>query len=120
MSLAALITKATATAFAAAGDLVLTATWRQQVFGAYDPATGVQAVTNTDTAVDYILGELSKSERADSAVSERGIRLFIKASTLGAVIPREKDFVIAAGVTYQAKRVKAAGTADLWDIIADI
>jgi hypothetical protein len=120
MGLSATVTKAVAAAFSAAGDLVASVTWRKRTFGAYDPATGVQATTNSDTTVSAIVSKVTKAEADRVDVSDRAIKLVIKGASLGAVVPAKDDLVIHGGVTYTVKEAAWAGTTDVWMIIADV
>jgi hypothetical protein len=120
MGLSAIVTKAVSAAFEAAGDLVASVTWRQRTFGAYDPATGTQATTDTDTTVAVIVAKLSNQDAARADVSDRAVRLCVKGADFAGITPRKDDLVIHGGVTYTVKSVVWAGTLDVWEAIADV
>lgn len=119
MSLASLVTKATATAFAAAGDLVKTVTWRQETAGEYDVATARVIVTKVDNTVSAIVCKLDRIEAERLKVSARSFRLVIKGQGLDGITPAENDQVILDGSIYEVKSLSWAGTKDVWNVIAD-
>lgn len=113
MGLNADLAAAVDAAFAAADDLVTAMTIRRSTQGAYDQATGTQALTNTDYVTK---GIMTKNERG-TGTQEGGrpsVRVVINSSDI-TVAPKVNDHLITDGETYRVTRVVIAkpGTSNL-------
>ena len=119
MSLASLVTKATSAAFAAAGDLVVSITWRQTSGGTYDVTAGTMTGTDVDTVVSAIVKRLRKSEAERPDVSQRSIRFVIRGSGFDAITPARGDYVVHAGSIYKVEELSWSATTDVWEALAE-
>ena len=120
MSLTATVLAAVETAFAAAGDLVQSPTWRKPTYGAYDPAAGTRTVTNTDLTVRAIEDEVSQRDAERLKLSNKAVKLIIPAVDFTGGDPAFEDKVVHRGTVYTARECSFAGAKAVWEIHADV
>lgn len=120
MSLLATVMDAVEIAFAAAGDLVQSSTWRKTTFGAYDPAAGTRAVVDADITVRAIEDEIKQSDYGRLELSAKAVKLVIPAVDFTSGDPANEEKLIHRGITYTAKDCSFAGTKAVWEIHADV
>jgi hypothetical protein len=123
MSLLATVAASVETAFAAAGDLIASITWRKTTPGAYTPSTGSQAVTVATRVVRAVVDEFEKGEREKGGLSDKAVKLFIPDADFAiapAIEPEEEDQIVFGGITYTVKQASWKGAKVLWEVWADV
>jgi len=122
MSLVAVTRDAVETAFAAAGDLIASVTYTRQTIGAYDPATGTEAVTTATRTVRAIEDKVDAMQATRLALTANAVRLFVPAADFEAspaIEPQITDKLTHRGTVYTVRSAGFQGTKALFEIYAD-
>jgi hypothetical protein len=122
MSLLAMTRAAVETAFGAAGDLVVSDTWRRAATASYSTEDGTPTATFDDRIVRAVEDKVSVSTANRLQLSASAVRLWIPAVDFEGtteIFPTLSDKVIHRGKTYRVRECAFAGTKALWEIHAD-
>ena len=98
MGLSATIASAVAAGYAALDDIPRAATYRRRTGSTYSTSTGTDTPTYADAAVDAIVVDYSRRERADSAIQPEDRKALIQGAQLAAD-PAIGDQLVVAGQT---------------------
>ena len=100
MGLSATIGRAVGSAFTALGDLVKTATYRR-TSSSYDPATGANTVTNSDTSVSAVFTKFTELEiQRSTGMQVTDVKMTIQQSAITVTPSTQTDRVLYGGKTY--------------------
>jgi hypothetical protein len=126
MSLQATTRAAVESAFAAAGDLIASVTWRRITTGVYDPATGSQTSGFSTRTVRAIEDKVSTATATRLELSASAIRLWIPAGDFEAAPainpaePAKGDQLQHRGKTFTIRETTYQGANALWEVHADV
>lgn len=99
MGLRSVIASATKTAFDVLGDIPVSATYHNTVWGTFDPDTGTKPDLGSDETVEIVLTEFKRMEMVNEFQSgdRKGI---IRQADLTGGIPDYDDYLVISGVTW--------------------
>jgi hypothetical protein len=122
MSLIATTRAAVETAFAAAGDLIVSVTWTRQTIGAYNATAGTETVTAATRTVRAVEGKVEAMTATKLALTANAVRLFVPAvdfEASPAIDPQIDDKLTHRGKTYTVRSAGFEGTKALFEVHAD-
>lgn len=101
MSLAGRLSAAIGTAFAAAGDLIQTATYQRRTTGTYDATTGTVASTITEYTCEVAEDRYSAIEIDGDQVKRGDLKLIVRPEEVGNIQPHTDDRIVYRGKTWE-------------------
>ena len=115
MSLRTLLKSAAKTAYAAAGDIPVGATYERHALGDYDPAIGQQPQVTSVYAVDAILYGYNAFEVDDAAIKPNDQRALIRQGQLP-VQPETTDTLIIGGIEWGIVGISQDPAGATWEL----
>jgi hypothetical protein len=123
MSLLGMTRSTVEMAFAAAGDLIVSVTWRRAATTSYSTEDGTPTATFDDRAVRAIEDKVSVTTASRLRLSASAVRLWIPAADFEVapeIFPALTDTIIHRGTTYRVREWAYAGAKAIWEIHADV
>ncbi len=114
MGLAATITNAVASGFAALGDVVETVTYQHRSSASYSTSAGIVTEGFTNDTASAVIVDYSRQERADAAIQPEDRKALVLASTLTAAPALGDQLVTAAGQTLQVVGIETDPVSAVW------